>query len=99
MFKLLDEEVTRDGNIIYNSRTGPNVGVVVALRGYLPNVFARLFINKQDISLLAIKQIFVVPLEDSFLFKEEIYVSTNEPICICAFQFAPHKCQSMNDIL
>ena len=37
MYKLLN-----DGDIIYNSKTGPNVGKVATLWGLVPNVFIRL---------------------------------------------------------
>ena len=50
-----------------------------------------LIINKQDIALPATRHIFVVPKEEFFLFKEENYFITNEPIHICAFQSTPHK--------
>ena len=43
--------------------------------------------------------LFVVLKEHLFTFEEEIYVSINEPIHIHALRFAPHKCQSMNDVL
>ena len=99
MYKFLKVEVTCSGDIIYNSRIGPSVGEVATLQGLVPNVFARLIIEKQDISLLATKQFFVVPKEDFFLFKEEIYVSTNGPIRIHALCATPHKHQSTNDIL
>ena len=59
---------------------------VTTFQGLLLSVFATLIIDEQDIVLLAPKQIFVVPKEDFFLFKEAKYVSTNEPIHIRALR-------------
>lgn len=68
---------------------GQSVGEVATLRGLLLDVFARLIINKQNTALHATKYIFVVPKNTSFFGRK--HVSTNEPICICALQFAPYK--------
>lgn len=43
-----------------------------------------LIIDKQDVALHVTKQIFVVPKNDCFIFKEEKNVPTNEPIHVCA---------------
>ena len=71
MYKFLNVDITSSDDIIYNSTTGPSMGEVATPWGLVPRVFSRLFINKQYISLLATKHIFVVPKEDLFLSKEE----------------------------
>ena len=50
MYKFLNVEVTKGGDIIYNFRTGPNVRKVTTLWCVL-DVFARLIIDKQNIAL------------------------------------------------
>lgn len=61
MYKFLNAKVTSGGDIIYNFKTGPCVGEVVALYGLVPHVFDRLINDIQDMSLLAKKQILWCP--------------------------------------
>ena len=94
MYKFFNVEVTSNGDIIYNSRTRPSVGEVASLQGLVPNAFARLIIDKQDMAFLTTKYFFVVPKNDLYLFKEERCIHTTEPIHNHSLRSTPHKYQS-----
>ena len=47
VYKFLNVEITSDDDIIYNSKTGSSVGKITIFWGLVPNVLARLIINKQ----------------------------------------------------
>ena len=95
-YTFLNVKVTRGGGIIYNTRTRPSVQEVTTLQGLVPNMLARLIINKQSI---ATEQIFVMPKEEFSLFKDERYISINKSINVCALESTPHKWQSTNNMI
>ena len=69
-YKFLNVKVISGGDIVYNSRTGPSVGEVPTLQGLVPNLFAKVIINKQDIALPTTRKFFMVPKEDFFALRK-----------------------------
>lgn len=64
--KFPNVEIMIGNNIIYSSTTRPSVGEISSLQGLDLYMLARLIITKKDIAHPVIKQIYVVPKEDSF---------------------------------
>lgn len=61
--------ITGGCNIVNYNRTGPRVGEITTLRGFVLNVMARLIINKHNITLPTTKPILVIATTkvDSFV--------------------------------